>query len=119
MELTITGIGDKGNLANERIGLKAIKDCELKFYQLFRTEFFDAGGFSNRSKSSYWFAPKKVKAGDKIIIYTKHGTDNFEIKEDGSTIHWYYWGLDQPIFINDKHGVVLVEINNWQMSKDK
>lgn len=115
MEITITSIGDKGNLESERIGLKALKECELKFYQLFKTKFGD-DGFTNRSNAVYWFAPLKVKAGDIIVVYTKKGNTNKEIKADGTTIYWLYWGLDEPIFKDTKEGVVLVEIVNWKIS---
>ena len=116
MELVITGIGDKGDLRNERIGLKVLKDCELKYYQLFKSYKLDSGGFYNRSKDVYWFYPKKVKAGDKVVVYTKRGEDNSEVKEDGTTVHFIYWGLSEAIFTDDKKIVVLSQINDWTMS---
>ena len=119
MELRITGISDRGVLKDERIGFKVVKDCELKFYQLFRTSFSKSGGFYNRAKSAYWFAPKEVKAGDKIIVYSRSGKDNSQENSDGTTTYWFYWGLDEPIFVEEKYGIVLVEINNWALSKNK
>lgn len=119
MELIITGIGDKGDLKNERIGLKATKDCELKFYQLFNTEFLESGGFYNRSKAVFWFSPQSIKVGDKVVVYTRSGVDNAEIKDDGTTVYFMYWGLTEPIFTDDKKGIVLAEINNWKTTKDK
>ncbi|MDN5216625.1 hypothetical protein QQ020_31440 [Fulvivirgaceae bacterium BMA12] len=119
MELKISGIGDRGFLKDERIGFNVIKDCELKFYQLFRTNFGSSGGFYNRAKSAYWFAPKKVKAGDKIVVYSKSGTDNSKVNQDGTTTYWFYWGLSEPIFTDEKKGIVLVEINDWELSRNK
>lgn len=119
MELKIISIGDKGDLQNERIGLEAIKDCELKFYQLFRTEFVESGNFYNRSTAVYWFAPRSIKAKDRVVIYTRTGNDNSEVKEDGSTVHFLYWGLTEPIFNKPNNGVVLVEINSWENSRNK
>ena len=119
MELKISGISDRGILKDERIGFNVIKDCELKFYQLFRTKFGEFGGFYNRGQSAYWFAPKKVKAGDKIVVYTKNGTDNSKVNENGTTTYWLYWGLDKPIFTDDNNGIVLVQINDWVLSKNK
>lgn len=116
MELKISGIGDRGVLTDERIGFDVIKDCELKYYQLFRTNFND-GGFYNRSRAAYWFAPKNVKAGDKVVVYTKVGKDNYKVNQDGTTTYWFYWGLNEPIFTNNDQGIVLVEINNWKLSK--
>ncbi|AWV98249.1 hypothetical protein [Arcticibacterium luteifluviistationis] len=119
MELKISGISDRGVLEDERIGFKVIKDCELKFYQLFRTSFRKAGGFYNRAKSAYWFAPKIVKAGDKIVVYSKSGTDNSKENPDGTTTYWIYWGLDEPIFTDEKYGIVLVQVYDWELSKNK
>lgn len=119
MELIITSIGDKGDLKNERIGLKATKQCELKFYQLFRTEFLENGVFLNRSKATYWFAPKIINVGDKVVVYTRTGVDSYETKPDGTTVYFFYWGLTEPIFTDDKKGVVLTEIKTWQTSKNK
>jgi hypothetical protein len=116
MELVITAIGDKGDLKSERIGMKVLKDCELKFYLLFKTEKIDGGGFYNRSKESYWFYPKKVKAGDKVVVYSKRGIDKSEEKSDGTTVHFIYWGLTEPIFTNENKIVVLSQINDWSMS---
>ena len=117
MGLKISGIGDRGFLTDERIGFDVIKDCELKYYQLFKTNFSETG-FYNRAKAAYWFAPKKVKTGDKVIVYTKRGTDNFRINQDGTTIYWFYWGLDEPIFTDVNNGIVLAEINDWKLSKN-
>lgn len=119
MELKITAIGDKGSLKEERIGLKAISDCQLKYYQIFRTNFLESGGFYNRSESVYWFAPEDVKSGDRIVLYTKKGTNSVRENEDGSKTYFLYWGLEKPIFTDDKKGVVLVEINSWKTSKGK
>ncbi|MEO9885495.1 MAG: hypothetical protein ABJR05_07810 [Balneola sp.] len=119
MELKITAIGDKGDLKNERIGLKATSDCQLKYYQLFRTNFHKSGGFYNRSESVYWFAPEEVKSGDRIVIYTTSGTDSVRENDDGSKTYFLYWGLNSPIFTDDTKGVVLVEISSWKTSKGK
>ncbi|MES2727772.1 MAG: hypothetical protein V4643_11760 [Bacteroidota bacterium] len=117
MKLKISGIGDRGILTEERIGFEVIKDCELKYYQIFRTGF-NEGGFYNRAKSAFWFAPKNVKAGDKVIVYTRIGTNSFKVNPDGTTIYWFYWGLNEPIFTDTKQAVVLVEINDWELSKN-
>ena len=119
MELKITAIGDKGSLKNERIGLKATSDCQLKYYQIFKTRFHKSGGFYNRSESVYWFAPEDVKSGDRIVLYTRKGTDSVKDNDDGTKTYFLYWGLKTPIFTDEKNGVVLVEISSWITSKVK
>jgi hypothetical protein len=119
MELKISGISDRGVLKDERIGFNVIKDCDLKFYQLFRTSFDASGGFYNRAKSAYWFVPKKVKVGDTIVVYTKSGIDSSKENPNGTTIYWFYWGQTEPIFTDENNGIVIVEINDWELSKNK
>ncbi|MEQ8811007.1 MAG: hypothetical protein RIE59_18185 [Imperialibacter sp.] len=119
MELSITGIGDRGSLKEERIGLKAASDCQLKYYQLYRTKFTESGGFFNKSEAVYWFAPEEVKSGDKIVVYKKEGTNKVKSNEDGSKTYFLYWGLKSPIFTDKEMGVVLVEIKTWKIIKEK
>lgn len=118
MKLIIKSIGDKGDLNNERIGLSVISDCELKFYLIFKTTFTE-NGFYNRGNAAFWFAPQKVKAGDRVVVYTKAGTNSVKHNSDGSDTYFFYWGLKSPIFINDENGIVLSEIESWQLSKGK
>lgn len=119
MELKITGIADKGSLNNERIGLKATSDCQLKHYQLYRADFLKSGGFYNKSQSVYWFAPEEINAGDRIVVYTKNGTNKVKYNDDGTKMFFFYWGLKEAIFTDDNKGVVLVEIKSWKTSKGK
>jgi hypothetical protein len=118
MEITILSIGDRGDLGNERIGLKVLKECDLKYYILFSTNLTE-NSFYNRSKASYWFAPLKVKAQDKIVVYTKKGSDSIKSNEDGSTTYFFYWGLENPLFNEPKNGVVVGELKTWENSRGK
>jgi hypothetical protein len=117
MALVITGIGDKGNLSNERVGFRAKSKSDLKYFVVFYTKFTE-NGFYNRSKNAFWFAPEAIEAGDKVVLYTKSGTDAFKNNEDGTKTFFKYWGLDQPIFTDDKKGIVVAEVNNWVLSEN-
>ena len=116
MELKITAIGNKGDINNERVGIQVINSCKLEYYILFRTNFIK-NGFYNKSQSTYWFAPLEIKKGDSIVIYTRRGTDSTKSNEDGTTTYFFYWGLDKPIFTDDTKGIVLVQVNSWQLTK--
>ena len=116
MEIEITSVGDKGDINNERIGLTVLRDCELKYYLIFKTSF-SGNGFFHITNNSYWFTPRVVKSGDKIVLYTKNGQQSVKDNSDGSKTYFYYWGLNSPIFTDQNKGVVLAEIKNWQLSK--
>ncbi|MFH0757347.1 MAG: hypothetical protein V2B15_08680 [Bacteroidota bacterium] len=115
MDLVLNSIGDRGNLSEERISISVTKACNLKFHLVFSTKMYEKG-FYNRSEKTYWFYPKEVKAGDKIVLYTKTGTDSYKENPDGSKTYFLYWGLNASLFINSDDGVVLAEISNWSLS---
>jgi len=118
MEIIISSISDKGDIANERIGLKVLRDCQLKYFQLFKTNFTPKG-FYHRADASYWFTPQSVKTGDKIVVYTKEGTDSKKDNPNGTTTYFMYWSLSEPIFTDSNKGVVLAKINDWELSRSK
>jgi hypothetical protein len=116
MALVITGIGDKGNLNSERVGFRVTSKGDLKYFIVLTTQFTEIG-FYNRSKDAFWFAPEDVQTGDKVVLYTKSGTDSFKTNDDGTKTFFKYWGLSQPIFTDNKKGIVVAEVDNWSLSK--
>ncbi len=115
MEIIISSFGDKGFLANERVGFSVKSRCNLKHFLIFRTTFTE-GGFVNRSNNAYWFLPTDVEPGDKVVLYTKVGSDSIKTNSDGTKIYFRYWGLSEPIFTNEKNGIVLAALDNWSLS---
>lgn len=116
MEIVVSSIGDRGNLANERIGFKVLRNCQLKFFLVHKTQRTE-NGFANVGESSYWFLPTEVVAGDKVVLYTKSGINSVKNNPDGSKTYFFYWGLSKSNFKNDKDTIVLVRIDDWKMNK--
>lgn len=116
MKIKIKSYGDKGSLSDERIGFEVISDCDLKFYVVFKSILLSKNIFHNQPTNTFWFAPKSLKAGDTIVLYTKNGEDSISKKTDGSTTYFFYWGLNKPIFTNDNDGIILSEMNTWEAS---
>ena len=116
MALKITSIGDKGIPKDERVGFAVLSPCDLKNYLVFRTHFTETG-FYNRSSNAFWFTPTEVRAGDKVVLYTKSGGSSIKRNNDGSTTYFFYWGLPAPIFTSATDCVVLVDINGWETTK--
>lgn len=114
MKIKIQSYGDSGALAEERIGFNVIADCDLQFFAVHYTHLTEKGGFFNRPKNTFWFAPQSVKAGDKIVLYTKSGVNSIKKENDGTTIYFYYWGLSNSILNKEKDGIVLAEMSDWQ-----
>ena len=112
----MTGIGDRGVLNGERIGFSVAANCDLKNFLIFKTNF-TTNGFYNRSQAVFWFSPEAVKKGDRVVVYTKAGTDSFQTNPDGSTIFFRYWGLNTPVFTSSEQGVVLARVTDWYLSR--
>lgn len=113
MELKISSIADKGDLSNERIGLKVLKDCNLTSFIIFKTRKTN-GGFLNKSKNSYWFLPNQVEEGDKVVLYSKKGKNSIKENEDGSSTYFFYWGLTNSIFNEEVDKIVLINAKGFK-----
>jgi hypothetical protein len=114
MEIIISSIADKGDLKNERIGFKVLKDCQLKYFIVFKTTKSN-NGFTNSSKNAFWFLPTQVNAGNKIVLYTKKGTNSMKENKDGTLTYFFYWKLETPLFKSDKDKVVLINVDSYKL----
>jgi len=115
MEIVIKSIGDKGDLANERVGLTVLVTCELKYFLVIRTKKTD-GGFQNKGTDYFWFLPQQVNANDKIVLYTRAGQNSVKENLDGTKTYFFYWSLSSPIFKTANDIVVLANLKNWKLS---
>lgn len=113
MEIKISSIGDKGNLSLERIGFNVLKDCELKYFILFKTKN-TANGFLNKSKNSYWFLPENLKANDKVVLYTRKGNNSIKINPNGTSTYFFYWGLESTLFNQENDRVILINVKSYK-----
>jgi NAD+--asparagine ADP-ribosyltransferase len=117
MNVKILYIKDKSDIDNERIVLYANEDCDIGNYMIFDT-YSIGEGISTKIRHTYWFPDKKIKKGDKIIIYTKKGKNSS--KENSlSTSHFFYWGIDRAIWIKEEECAVLMEISEYDVFLNK
>lgn len=116
MRIDIVKILDRGVGAKERIWLKVLADCDLTYFILFDTTYTSINSISNIQRHAHWFAPKKVKAGDYVVLYTGKGTPSESRNSDGSTNHFLFWGLDTTIWNKQGDCAVLFEVNSWKTS---
>lgn len=112
MEIVLSSISDKSDLNNERIGFNVLKDCNLKYFLIFKTKQ-TTEIFFNKSTNAYWFTPEEVKVGDKIVLYSKEGKKAVTVNKDGSKTYFFYLGLTEPIFRSEDDCIVLTSINEW------
>lgn len=113
MNLEFSSIADAGNLNDERIALKATASFDLTRYAIFAcgstTDGKVAGG---NIPSAFWFWSKNVSPGDFIVVYSKNGQTSEKKNNDGTTSHFFYWGLSSPIWVPGRTPVI-VETSTW------
>lgn len=113
MKIEIHKILDKGIEKKERLWLKVLNDTNLSYYIIFDTTYTSETTISNVQRHAHWFKPRKVKAGDSIVLYTKKGYTSTNLNKDGSITHFIYWGLNKTIWNKDGDCAVLFEVNTW------
>jgi hypothetical protein len=113
MKVVLLGIFDRGVLANERVHLRALSDIDLNYYAVFDTQRVDADRIFLNQKTCYWFGAKQIKARDNIVLYTRTGVPNIETRNDGSIYHFFFRGLNQPLYSNPNDCTAIIEINSW------
>ena len=110
MMLEFKYIKDKGDLDSERSVFKVISDCNLGDFIAFRTKETSEDGISSKIELPFWFPDKRIKKGDTVVLYSKKRRVNEKTNKDGSISHFFYWGNDTPLFLEDDDSVLLVEI---------
>lgn len=119
MKATLLGIYDRGVLANERVHLRATQDLDLSFYAILDTNYITATTISTGNRSVHWFAPKPIKTGQNVVLYTKAGKPNTETRPDGTIYHFIFRGYASPLYSDANACAVLTELMNWMTSAKK
>ena len=117
MRLEIVKILDRGILGKERLWLRVLADCDLTYFIVFDTTYTSANSISNIQRHAHWFAPKKVRTGDHVVLYTGRGTPSELRNNDGSTNYFLFWGIDRTIWNKQGDCAVVFEVNSWQTSR--
>jgi hypothetical protein len=119
MKLQIIKIIDRGIPHQERIWFRVLGEIDLSYFIVFDTTYLTPNSISNIQRHAYWFAPKQVKSGDYVILYTGLGTPTESKNNDGSTNHFLYWGIDKTIWNKSGDCAVLFELNSWETSANE
>ena len=117
MKVEIIKIIDKGIADKERLWLKVLADTDLSYYIVFDTTYTSENSVSNVQRHAHWFNPRKVKAGDYVVLYTREGKISTSQNKDGSTTHFLFWGINRNIWNKDEDCAVLFEVNSWMTRK--
>jgi hypothetical protein len=114
MNISIKYIREPGSREHERVVLEVTERDDVGRYILARSSLTSDRSISSDLQDVYWLPDQKVEAGDLVVIYTKSGRNKSKQNRDGSSSHFLYWGLPDPMW-NERNAVpVLFCIEDWQ-----
>ena|SRR5438477_12079168 len=116
MNLSWVTIYDKGQ-PEERLHFRAVTNIDLSYYAVFDSFYVSDVGVSAYQHSCYWFGPKKIKAGENVVLYTRAGAASTETRPDGSVYHFLFRELNQPLYTTPTSAPILFELNTWSARK--
>ena len=110
--ITIRSVADKGDVEKERLVLAAHVDMDIGDYILIQTGFYE-DGVTIDTYHTYWFPYKKIEKDDLVVLYTKSGQSSQKELERGRRVHFFYWGLSEPIWLAEDRSPVLLCAPEW------
>lgn len=108
MQLEIRSFADAGDIAKERVVLRALSSVDIGNYVILRSKTDVSGDPISGAKSAYWLPDVVVAKGDLVVLYTKAGKASKKELESGRTAHFYYWHQVQPIWGAEKMNTAVV-----------
>lgn len=93
--------------------MEMLRDSDVGRLAVFCNRLLKSGELSTTVERTYWFPDKKVKAGDLVVLYTKKGVDSDRENKDRTATHFFYWGLDRPLW-NTEVVPVIARLNDWE-----
>lgn len=113
MNLSVKHVRDKGNPDKERLVLDVEVSDELGRYLVLATTRLQGGSVSAQHHGAFWFPDGGVEAGDIVVLYTKRGSTNRRKNDDGSTSHFFYWGLDKSVWNTTRAAAAILLCSRW------
>lgn len=117
MKLKILSIHEQGDAGKEYVWLEVVEDCNLDHYGVADTTYTSENKISNKLRHFFWFPPKTVKKGERVVLRTSAGTNDQYTASDGKKVHRYFWGLGSSVWNDDGDAAVLFEIATWKTTR--
>jgi hypothetical protein len=113
MRLQVVRIADRGVPNKERLHLSVAQETNLSYYVVLLSRYSNQGGIANGNLSAFWFPGQPVQPGDQIILASGQGTPNSRKELNGTTTHFYYWGLPRTVWHESMNCAVVLEVSSW------
>jgi hypothetical protein len=120
MKAVLQGIFDRGNIQLERVHFRALTNIDLRFFAIVDSQYQQTPGsivpastIEAGNKNCHWFTAYQVKAGENVVLYTRGGKNVTEARPDGAMFHFFFRGVNQPLYGLPNRCAVLFELNDW------
>jgi hypothetical protein len=117
MRVNTKYIRDVGARDRERVVLEVTEQDDIGNYILARSRYTDDRAISSDLENVFWLPDTRVKLCDLVVIYTKNGRNRSQKDQDGTSSHFFYWGLPNPIWEDEDTVPVLMRIHDWQQRR--
>lgn len=113
MKLELRSIIAAGDIANERLSLRALDNLDVGDYLVAQSGYIGDNPTTD-FYHTFWFPFKPIQKGDLVVVYTKVGRNRERVLERGNKAHFYYLDLETPIWTRPDSGAVLLHAPTWQ-----
>ncbi len=111
--LEISSFPDAGVLEKERLVIKALSQIDIGSYILLVSNVSETKSPTSGRKTAYWFPDGEINSGDLVVLYTKKGKSSKKDIGEGRTAHFYYLGLDNPLWGTSNRTAVILRVAEW------
>ena len=117
MKIELIKIEDRGNKDKERLHFKVLSDIDLSHYAILDSSYTEPTRILAGQRPCYWFSPKKITAGNHVVVYSGTGKPSDEDRGNGITFHFLFRGSPTPLYSSPDACAVMLEIENWNTIK--
>ncbi|MGE1091361.1 hypothetical protein [Pseudomonas zeae] len=110
MDLRVAEVRAQGDETKEEVVIRVKKDCNLAGYMIFDETFKSDGTVSNKHRHVFIFPDWEVKEDDHIFVRTRVGKDAKGKTKQGTPAHYFYFGLNSPVWNEEGDKVHLIKI---------
>ena len=113
MMLEIKSFADAGVHDKERLVVNIVSQLDIGSYVLLVSNVSETKSPTAGRKTAYWFPDGTVNSGDLVVLYTKSGKNSKKDIGEGRTAHFYYLGLENPLWGTGNRTAIILKISEW------
>jgi hypothetical protein len=117
MRLQLLGVVDRGQPNKERLHLRAFAAIDLSSFVVCISRKSGVSLVRSGPLSAFWFPTTHVASGDHVVLFSGGGANTSRLNPDGSTSHFFYWGLTSTVWNAPEDCAVVFEAGSWETTQ--